>query len=68
MSADPLTEREKQIVRLITEDRSIKEIAFALGIASKTVQGYRQSIKTKLAVKGVAGMVRYAIRMGMIDP
>jgi two-component system response regulator NreC len=66
--SNPLTEREKQIVRLITEDRSVKEIAATLGIAPKTVEGHRQAIKTKLAVKGVAGMVRYAIRVGLIDP
>lgn len=68
MSASPLTEREKQIIRFIAEDWSSKEIAASLGITRKTIEYHRQAIKAKLGLKGVAGMVRYAIRAGLIEP
>src|SRR5690348_15712709 len=48
MADSPLTERERQILRLIAEDRSNKEIAVSLRIGQKTVEFHRQSIKAKL--------------------
>jgi DNA-binding CsgD family transcriptional regulator len=68
MTASPLTKRETQILRLIAKDLSLKEIAASLGIARKTVDYHRKALKAKLGVKGSAGMVRYAIRAGLIKP
>ena len=67
-TANPLTAREKQILCLIAEDRSNNEIAAALRITPKTVEFHRHAIKTKIGVKGTAGLVRYAIRAGLIEP
>jgi len=63
----PLTEREKQIVRFIAEDRSSEQIGASLNISVKTVEFHRKAITAKLGVKGTAGLVRYAIRAGLID-
>ena len=68
MSVSPLIEREKQIVRFITEDRSSKEIAASLHISLKTVQFHRKAIMAKLRVKGLGGFVRYAVRASLIEP
>jgi DNA-binding CsgD family transcriptional regulator len=64
----PLTEREKQIVRFVAKHRSSKEIAALLKITPKTVELHRKAIMAKLGVKGTAGLVRYAIKAGLIEP
>lgn len=63
----PLTEREKEIVRLSAEDLSGKEIAARLGISIKTIEFHRNNIRRRLGVQGTAGMVRYAVRNGLIE-
>jgi DNA-binding CsgD family transcriptional regulator len=63
-----LTERQKQIVILIAEDLSAKEIAQRLGISPKTAVFHRVLIKERLKVAGTAGIVRYAIKAGLIQP
>ena len=64
---DTLTEREKQIILLIADDLSSKQIAYRLGITQKTVEFHTQTIKRKLRV-GRVGIVRYAIRAGLLNP
>lgn len=64
----PLTERETQILLLLAEDLSSKEIAARVNLNHKTVDLYRHQIRRKLGVKGTAGMVRYAIRAGLLQP
>jgi DNA-binding NarL/FixJ family response regulator len=65
---DPLTERERQVVRLIADCRSNKEIAAALGISVKTVETHRSAIMRKLNVNTAVELVRYAIRNRLVEP
>jgi DNA-binding NarL/FixJ family response regulator len=62
----PLTDRERHILQLVAEGRSSKEIAFELGIGFKTVESHRTSIMHKLDIHNTAGLVRYAIRRGLV--
>lgn len=61
-----LTEREQEVLRLICEDKSTKEIASYLNISEKTVHTHKQNIQTKLNVKTTVGMVRSAYEIGII--
>jgi DNA-binding CsgD family transcriptional regulator len=63
-----LTERQKQILQLITEDLTEKEIAVKLGISHKTVGFHKQLLRQKLGTAGTAGLVRFAIRNGFVEP
>ena len=69
-SADVLSARQRQILQLIAEGRSTKEIAFALELSVKTVETHRAAIMERLGIRDVAGLVVYAIRHGIIhvDP
>jgi DNA-binding CsgD family transcriptional regulator len=60
-----LTQRERQIVRLICRDMSNSEIASELKIKASTVETHRQNIRQKLNVKGTAGVVMYAVQSGL---
>ena len=61
---DPLTIREKEILKLITEEKSSKEIADLLFISVRTVGHHRASIMKKLKINKIAGLVKYAIQKG----
>jgi PAS domain S-box-containing protein len=63
-----LTERERQVLILISEGHSTKEAALRLGISYKTADSHRSRILEKLGVHETASMVRYAIRAGLIVP
>ena len=63
-----LSGRERQIVQLIAEGRSNKELAEGLGISVRTAEAHRASILRKLKLDSVAGLVRYAIRNKLIEP
>ena len=63
-----LTPRLKEIVTLIAEDLTAQEIGERLGISPKTVEFHRTLIRQRLGVKGSAGIVRYAIRTGLVQP
>ena len=65
---NPLTARERQIVQLVAEEKSNKEIAEALGISPRTVESHRLNIMRKLSVDSVIGLIKYAIRTHMITP
>ena len=56
------SEKETEIIRLICEEKTTKEIADALNMSSRTVEEYRYRLKEKMDVKSIAGMVIYAIR------
>lgn len=60
-----LTPREREVLQLIAEGKSTKEIAFELGVSVKTVESQRQQIMKKLNVHSVAGLTKYAIREGL---
>jgi DNA-binding NarL/FixJ family response regulator len=66
--ADVLTPRERQIVKLIAEAHSSKEIAQILTISPKTVERHRANILEKLGMRDRVELTRYAIRRGMIEP
>jgi DNA-binding CsgD family transcriptional regulator/anti-sigma regulatory factor (Ser/Thr protein kinase) len=65
---DPLTAREHEIVRLIAESRTGREIADALVISEKTVERHRTNILIKLGLRDRVALTRYAIRRGLIEP
>ena len=63
----PLTKREKEILKLIAEGLSNQEIADKLFISLRTVETHRLNINQKLDVKNTAGLVKEAIKRGLID-
>ncbi|MBN2350826.1 MAG: response regulator transcription factor [Bacteroidales bacterium] len=63
----PLTEREIEILRLISQEYSNPEIAEELFISIRTVDTHRRNLLDKLGVKNTAGLVKYAIKKGIID-
>jgi DNA-binding NarL/FixJ family response regulator len=65
-AADPLTTRERQVLQLVAEGKTTKEIAVVLGISTKTAESHRTNIMEKLDIHETAGLVRYAIRHGLI--
>ena len=64
----PLTERERQVLVLIAEGNSTKEVAALLGISYKTADSHRSKIMEKLDVHETASLVRYAIRHNLVKP
>lgn len=64
---DPLTPREREILQLIAEGKSSKEAADILGISFHTVESHRTRIMNKLAIHARTGLVRYAIRNGLVQ-
>ena len=65
---DPLTPRQREILQLVAEGKSTKEIAFALEISVKTVETHRAQIMERLDIHDVPGLVKYAMRTGLIPP
>ena len=65
---DPLTPRELEVVKLIAEAHTNKQIAEALGLAEKTVESHRANVLTKLGMRDRVELVRYAIRRGLVEP
>jgi len=63
-----LTPRQCQILKLIAEGNNSKGIAIKLGVSSKTVDVHRAQIMSRLGIRDVPGLVRYAMRMGLISP
>ncbi len=63
----PLTAREREIVRLLAEGKSNKEVADVLGITIRTAETHRNRIMHKPGIGSLPGLVRYAIRKGIID-
>ena len=63
---DPLTTREREVVKLIAEGRSSKEIADLLGVSVRTVEHHRANIMEKLNLKRAADLIKYAIQKGYI--
>ncbi|MFB3827681.1 MAG: helix-turn-helix transcriptional regulator [Bryobacteraceae bacterium] len=64
----PLTEREKQVLVLIADGKSTKEVAVELGISYKTADSHRSKIMEKLDIHETATLVRYAVRHGLVKP
>jgi len=66
--AQPLTAREREVLQLVAEGKTSKEIASLLDLSVKTAESYRSRIMEKLDIHDTAGLVRYAIRHGFIEP
>lgn len=62
-----LSDREKDVIRMIGEGFSTKEIGFDLGISSKTVATYRDRIMKKLDIYNIAGLTKFAITVGLTN-
>jgi len=63
----PLSARERQVLQLVAEGKTTKEIAYTLGISFKTAESHRTRIMAKLGIHETAGLVRYAIRNRLIE-
>ena len=68
MRQSRLTPREREVLQLIAEGLSSKEIAASLGVSTRTAETHRTSVMNKLDVHKVAGLVRFAIREGLVAP
>ena len=66
--SDPLTLREREVLQLVAEGHTTKEIAAILNLSVKTAESYRSQIMEKLEIHETASLVRYAIRRGLIQP
>lgn len=67
IDVDPLTPRERQILQLVAEGNSTKEIASLLSVSFKTAESHRNRIMKKLDIHNVTGLVHYAIRSGLVQ-
>jgi DNA-binding NarL/FixJ family response regulator len=65
---EALTDRQREILQLVAEGKSTKEIAHLLDLSVKTVETHRTRIMERLDIHDVPGLVRFAIRMGLISP
>ena len=65
---DPLTSRERQVLQLVGEGKSTKEVGQVLGISAKTAESHRARLMRKLDIHETASLVRYAIRSGLVEP
>lgn len=65
---DALTARQREVLQLIAEGKSVKEIAHLLQISVKTAEAHRTQIMERLDIHDVTGLVRFAIRAGLVTP
>jgi DNA-binding NarL/FixJ family response regulator len=63
----PISDRERQVLQLVAEGKTTKEIAALLGISVKTAESHRSNMMDKLDIHDTAGLVRYAVRKGIIQ-
>jgi NarL family two-component system response regulator LiaR len=63
-----LTARQREVLQLIAEGKSTKEIAFDLEISVKTVEAHRAQLMERLDIHDIPGLVRFAIRTGLVSP
>ena len=64
----PLSLRERQVLQLVAEGKTTKEVATTLGVSVKTAESHRTRIMSKLDIHETANLVRYAIRNGLVQP
>jgi len=67
-SVEVMTPRQREVLQLITEGYSTKKIAHTLKISVKTVETHRMQLMERLDIHDIAGLVRYAIRVGLVKP
>ena len=63
---DALTPRQQEVLRLVAEGNSTKQVAAQLGLSMKTVEAHRGAIMQRLGIRDLAGLVRLAIRAGLV--
>jgi DNA-binding NarL/FixJ family response regulator len=63
---EPLTPREREVLQLVAEGKTTKEIGTILGVSTKTIEKHRENIMEKLDIHEIAGLVRYAIARGLV--
>jgi DNA-binding NarL/FixJ family response regulator len=63
-----LTPRQREVLKLIAEGGSTRDIAQRLGVSVKTVESHRAHLMDRLGIRDVAGLVKYAIRTGLVNP
>jgi DNA-binding NarL/FixJ family response regulator len=66
-SADSLTTRQREILQMIAEGKTMKQIALILGINVKTVESHRAQLMKRLGVQDIASLVRHALKMGLVE-
>jgi two-component system response regulator NreC len=66
--SERLTGRERQVLQLVAEGKTTKEIAVILGVTVKTAESHRTTLMAKLDMHSAAELVRYAIRRGLVEP
>jgi len=66
-SLDVLTARQREILQMIAEGKSTKEIAYGLDLSVKTVETHRAALMERLDIHDVAGLVLYAVRKGLVS-
>ena len=64
---EPLTARERQVLQLIAEGYTTKEVAHVMGITPRTGESHRANIMEKLNIHSAAGLVRYALKRGLCE-
>ncbi len=64
---EQLTDREREVLTLLAEGHTSKEIGSVLGISHRTAEHHRARVMQKLGINDVAGLTRYAIRTGLVD-
>lgn len=68
ISADPaLTPRQREVLKLVAEGHTTKQVAHLLHLSAKTVETHRSQLMKQLHIHELAGLVRYAIRVGMVS-
>jgi DNA-binding NarL/FixJ family response regulator len=67
-AAPELTARQQQVLRLLAEGQTVKEIAYLLGVSIKTVEAHRAQLMDRLKIHDLPGLVRYAMRAGLVPP
>jgi DNA-binding CsgD family transcriptional regulator len=65
---DGLSGREREVLQLVSEGNTTKEIAKTLHLSPKTVDSHREHIMEKLGIRNIAGLTKYAIREGLTTP
>jgi DNA-binding NarL/FixJ family response regulator len=66
-SLERLSSRQTQVLKLIAEGKTTKQIALELGISVKTVETHRSALMKRIGVRDVAGLVRYAVKIDLVD-
>jgi len=67
IATDPLTSRERQVLQLIAEGKSTKDVAALLGVSVKTAESHRSRLMQKLDIHETASLVRYAVKHGLVQ-